>query len=106
MAERVLILLDCLPRLRQTLAEDNPLVKNLSNPYYMQILLDCRPSLEDLFSDLDITAATNDLEPNIETDRILPGFKALTKMPDLPIRIAGIASAGPDSVKSNQIVWP
>jgi hypothetical protein len=55
---------------------------------------------------LDRTAAADDLEPSAETDRIPPGFKALTKMPDLPIRIAGIASSGPDNVKSNQIVRP
>jgi hypothetical protein len=93
-------------RALQTILADTPLVKNLSNPHYMQILLDGRPSLEALFADLDIAAATNDLEPSIETDRILPGFKALTKMPDLPIRIAQLALAMPDGVKSNRIVWP
>ena len=93
-------------RALQTMPADTPLVKNLSNPHYMQILLDGRPSLEALFADLDRTAAADDLEPSAETDRIPPGFKALTKMPDLPIRIAGIASSGPDNVKSNQIVRP
>lgn len=93
-------------RALQTMLADTPLVKNLSNPHYMQILLDGRTSLEALFADLDITASTNDLEQSIETDRILPGFKALTKMPDLPIRIAKIASAAPGWVKSNRIVWP
>ncbi len=93
-------------RALQTMLADTPLVKNLSNPHYMQILLDGRPCLKALFADLDIAAATNDLEPSTETDRILPGFKALTKMPDLPVRIAKVASARSDSVKSNRIVWP
>jgi len=93
-------------RALQTMLADTPLVKNLSNPHYMQILLDGRPSLETLFADLDIAAAANHLAPSAETDRILPGFKALTKMPDLPMRISGIASATPDGVKSNRIVWP
>jgi hypothetical protein len=93
-------------RALQTMLADTPLVKNLSNPHYMQILLDSRPSLEALFADLDRTAAADDLEPSAETNRILPGFKALTKMPDLPIRIAQLASAMPDGVKSNRIVWP
>ena len=93
-------------RALQTMLADTPLVKNLSNLHYMQILLDGRPSLEALFADLDIAAAADDLEPSIEADRILTGFKALTKMPDLPIRIAQLASAMPDGVKSNRIVWP
>ena len=93
-------------RALQTMLADTPLVKNLSNPHYMQILLDGRPSLEALFADLDITAAADDLEPSAETNRILPGFKALTKMPDLPVRLAKVASATPGEVKSNQIVWP
>jgi hypothetical protein len=38
------------------------------------------PSLEvPLFTDLDIAAATNDLEPSTETDRILPGFRDLKR---------------------------
>ena len=94
-------------RALQTMLADTPLVENLSNPHYMQILLDGRPRLlEALFADLDRTAAADDLEPSAETDRIPPGFKALTKMPDLPIRIAQLASAIPDGVKSNRIVWP
>jgi len=92
-------------RALQTMLADTPLVKNLSNPHYMHILLDGRPNLEALFADLDRTAA-NHLEPNAETDRILPGFKALTKLPDLPFRISMIASAASDGVESNRIVWP
>ena len=61
---------------------------------------------EVLFADLDRTTAADDLEPSTETDLILPGFKALTKMPDLPIRIAQLASAIPDGIKSNRLVWP
>jgi hypothetical protein len=44
------------------------------------------------------TAQSRNFEPCAETNRILPGFKALTEMPDLPIRIPGIASATPDLV--------
>ena len=39
-------------RALQTMLADTPLVKNFSNPHYMQILLDGRPSLEALFADL------------------------------------------------------
>jgi hypothetical protein len=37
---------------------DTPLVKNLSNPDYMKILLDGRPNIEALFADLDRTSAS------------------------------------------------
>lgn len=71
---------------------DTPLVKNLSNLHYMQILLGDRPNLQALFADLDVTAASNDFEPSAETGRILPGFIALIKMADLPIRISEVAA--------------
>jgi hypothetical protein len=79
-------------RALQTMLADTPLVKNLSNPDYMKLLLDGRPNLETLFADLDATAAFSELEPAAEPDRILPGFTALLKMPDLPGRISEIAS--------------
>jgi len=69
------------------------LVKNLSNPDYMQVLLDGGPNLKTLFADLDITAASSELVPGAENDRIPPGFRALAKMSDLPDRISRIALA-------------
>jgi hypothetical protein len=74
---------------------DTPLVKNLSNPGYMQILLDGRPNLDALFADLDSTAASSELVPASENDRILPEFRTLVKMPDLPDRISRVALANP-----------
>ncbi|MFY9944182.1 MAG: hypothetical protein WAK57_18565 [Desulfobacterales bacterium] len=74
---------------------DTPLVKNLSNPDYMQVLLDGRPNLEALFADLDITVASRELVPAAENDRILPGFRTLVKMPDLPDLISRVALATP-----------
>ena len=82
-------------RALQTMLADTPLVKNLSNPDYMQVLLDGRPNLETLFADLDIIAASSELVPAVENDRILPGFRTLVKMPDLPDRISRIAMASP-----------
>jgi hypothetical protein len=82
-------------RALQTMLGDTPLVKNLSNPDYMQILLDGRPNLEALFADLDMTAATSELVPAAENDRILPGFRTLVKLPDLPDRISRVALTNP-----------
>jgi hypothetical protein len=50
-------------RVLQTMLADTPLVKKLSNPDYMQVLLEGRPNLETLFADLDITAASSELVP-------------------------------------------
>ena len=92
-------------RALQTMLADTPLVKNLSNPEYMKILLDGRPNLEALFADLDQNGAIDELAADSDADRILPAFRALTKMVDLLYRMSEIASAEAPGVKSNQIVW-
>ena len=61
-------------RALQTMLADTPLVKNLSNPDYLKILLDGRPNIEALFADLDRTSASEELTPATEADRVLPGF--------------------------------
>jgi len=85
----------------QTMLADTPLVKNLSNPDYMKILLDGRSSLEELFAQLDAYATKQELSAPDQTDRILPGFRALTRISNLPDLIAQRASMVPDKVKSN-----
>ena len=92
-------------RALQTMLADTPLVKNLSNPKYMEILLDGRPDLETLFADLDTTVDWKDLTPDLDGDRILPGFRGLPKEPDLPAKIYEMASAATGKAKSNQVVW-
>jgi len=71
----------------------------------MEILLDGRPDLETLFADLDTTVDWKDLTPDLDGDRILPGFRGLTKEPDLPAKIYEMASAATGKAKSNQVVW-
>ena len=46
-----------------------------------------------------------DLTPDLDGDRILPGFRGLTKEPDLPAKIYEMASAATGKAKSNQVVW-
>ncbi|MCF8050846.1 MAG: transposase, partial [Desulfobacterales bacterium] len=78
-------------RALQAMLADTPLVKNLSNPDYMELLLDGRPDLETLFAELDGVVDRKDLAPADDNDRILPGFKSLTKEQDLPARIFQMA---------------
>jgi hypothetical protein len=91
-------------RALQTMLADTPLVKNLSNPEYMETLLNGQPNLPTLFADLDQTVTSEELKPEDDADRVLPGFRALTKMDNLPDRLSEIASAMAIREQSNQIV--
>jgi hypothetical protein len=74
-------------RTLQTMLADTPLVKNLDNPHYMKILLDGKANIEELFAELGTTrlADTDGLQAN--TVPILPGFRALIKLPTLPDQV-------------------
>jgi hypothetical protein len=74
-------------RVLQTMLADTPLVKNLDNPAYMEILLDGKENLVELFAELGPSWITNAAaESQFETDRLLPGFRALINHPTHPIR--------------------
>jgi hypothetical protein len=77
-------------RTLQTMLADTPLIKNLENPRYMEILLDGRSSLEDLFGDFGEITFSKLIKSEADTDRILPGFRAVTNMKDLPKNVVRI----------------
>jgi len=62
---------------------DTPLVKNIGNPDYMKILLDGKANLEELFAHLAGISFAKADESQSGIDRILPGFRAIIKMPTL-----------------------
>jgi hypothetical protein len=70
-----------------------PLVKNLDNPRYMEILLNGKADLEELFADIDSSPLKNiDISepvPNL----ILPGFRKLIAMENLPDQILRLFSS-------------
>jgi hypothetical protein len=73
-------------RVLHAMLADTPLIKNLENPEYMHLLLNGKETLEEVFSDLEI----NGYEPISSTshaDRVLPGFRKLIKMDNLPDKI-------------------
>jgi hypothetical protein len=78
----------------QTMLADTPLVKNLSNPAYMDILLDGKSSLEELFSEIEMSGEKYDTKSATDTERFLPGFRALTNLPSLPEQIVRLTTAG------------
>ncbi len=73
-------------RVLHAMLADTPLIKNLENPEYMHLLLNGKETLEEVFADLEI----NGHEPTSSTshtDRVLPGFRKLIKMDNLPDKI-------------------
>ena len=76
-------------RMLKNMLADTPLVKNLSNPDYMSLLLNGKTELEQLFASMDPISLNSGLQSG--ADRILPGFQKIIKLPALPdyfIRLA------------------
>ena len=76
----------------QTILADTPLVKNLSNPDYMDILLGGKSSLEELFASIEMNGGKCDIETATDTEKLLPGFRHLSNLPSLPEQIVQIAT--------------
>lgn len=85
----------------QTMLADTPLVKNLDNPGYMKILLDGKANLEELFAELGASHIDGPDELHANTDRILPGIRALMKRPTLPEQVIRSLTESVTMVKSN-----
>jgi hypothetical protein len=71
----------------QSMLADTPLVKNLDNPAYVELLLDGRASLEELFSYLELSHAEKIRPVQEDKTSILPGFRKLIRLPSLPARL-------------------
>ncbi|MEI6262708.1 MAG: hypothetical protein WCR46_22760 [Deltaproteobacteria bacterium] len=74
-------------RVLQTMLSDTPLIKNLDNPKYMDILLDGKASLEELFAGIGNISFDDTAESKADTDRVLPGFRKLAKKSTLPDQV-------------------
>ena len=85
----------------QAMLADTPLVKNLDNPEYMKILLDGKAGLEELFAEINGMSAISNQKPDSNTDRILPGYRSLINLPNLPEKLTEAFSKEPLMAKSN-----
>lgn len=85
----------------QTMLADTPLVKNLDNDEYMQILLDGKANLEELFADSELTTTARSADPPDEVDSLLPGFRRLITQQTLPGQVAQLLSKNEIMAKSN-----
>jgi hypothetical protein len=94
---------DTMGRRLQAMLKDTPLVKNLDNPAYIGILLDGKAGLEELFADLGEEWREKP-EQQEETDRILPGFRAIIGMPKLPEKVVRLFVNRSKRAKSNRVL--
>lgn len=74
-------------RTLQAMIADTPLVKNLDNPEYMEVLLNGKDSLEELFASIRYEDAKDSNSSSGNTDRILLGGRAIIKEQGLPQQI-------------------
>ena len=74
-------------RALQAMIADTPLVKNLDNPAYMEILLNGKESLEALFASIRYVDAEGRNSSNEDSGRILPGGRTIIKKQNLPEQI-------------------
>ena len=78
--------------LRSMLA-DTPLVKNLDNPEYLEIILDGSNTLEDRFEKIDSRMVIEKLKAEQKKyGKISPEMKKIIRRPDLPRRLALLLS--------------
>jgi hypothetical protein len=80
-------------RLRSILA-DTPLVKNLENPEYLEIILDGSSTLEERFEKIDSRLVIEQLKTEQKNQqKISPEMKKLIRRPDLPDRLVAVFAA-------------
>ena len=92
---------DSLCRTLQTMLADMPLVKNLGNPQYMKILLDGKANLEELFAEIGLSPLAKSDMAEPEPNLILPGFRKLLTMKNLPSLMLGVSLSRLGGGKSN-----
>jgi hypothetical protein len=92
---------DSMSRALQAMLADTPLVKNLDNPAYMKILLDGKENIEQPFAELGAVQLPGAEQLQADTDRILPGFRNLMKLPTLPDQVLRALGKPPKMAESN-----
>jgi hypothetical protein len=78
-------------RMLRTILAETPLVRNLDNPHYMQILLNGKPSLGALFAEVEIDTLRKAFrEAQNDPEKIPAKLKPIIAMPDFPEKFANI----------------
>ena len=85
---------------------DTPLVKNLENEDYLQILLNGHATLEERFSEIDVNDVREAVNKSQEdSERIPTKIQRLIKKPNLPQIITDLFQKAATNVKSNRVLW-
>ena len=80
-------------RLKSMLA-DTPLIKNLDNPEYLQIILDGNDTLEERFEKIDSRMVAEKLKMDQKSyERISPEIRKIIQCPDLPEKLTSLLAA-------------
>jgi len=72
----------------RSILADTPLVKNLGNPEYLDIILDGCNTLEERFEKIDSRSVLEKLQAEKKNDeRVSPAVKKIIRQPDLPAKL-------------------
>ena len=78
----------------KSILADAPLVKNLDNPEYLEIILDGCSTLEERFAKIDSRLVTEQLKAEQKKQqKISPEMKKIIRLPDLPDRLIALLAA-------------
>jgi len=72
---------------------DTPLVKNLSNPAYMKIILNGHETLEDRFAEIDEMLVRQEMKKSEGHEGISARMRRVLRKPNLPSLLAGTSVA-------------
>jgi hypothetical protein len=83
-----------LSKILRHILKETPLVKNLGNKEYMQILLDGCSTLEQRFATIDSKRAIEALRKSQKNaDRVTPKMKKLIRRPDFQQKISNLLAS-------------
>jgi hypothetical protein len=70
---------------------DTPIVKNLNNPQYLEIILDGCRTLEERFEKIDSRLVVEKLKAEQRNHQVIGSkMKKIIKLPDLPERLSAL----------------
>ena len=76
-------------RVLRTMLAETPLIRNLDNPAYMNILLNGKGALEEVFAEIEIETLRKEFRKAQDSPERIPGeLKPLIAMPDFPEKLA------------------
>lgn len=78
-------------RLLQSMIADTPLVRNLENPRYLEILLNGQPTLEARFAQIEVGSVRNELQDAQDSLEKMPSkIRQLIALPTFPEDVRGL----------------